>query len=336
VVEDRLSFGVSSPSPEVAVYDVGTGTEILRIWIGNPARLPQASFVAGSHVVVNFGNSVERFSLDGVRDTLFAAPTGTVVTGLAADAATGIAVFAVQPSLGSPVTLHWYDIATATPLREQAPFEFTGPGVPLPRTSGPPSDELLLRGVTYSDEVGGYAALAGDGTVRELATSGLVQPSPSGELIAHGPGRVCGDIGGPLVEITATATNSVVARYSDPSSSLQVWDWSPDGQEVAIHARPLLGDSECPNTAVAPTWLALSRDGAIREVPSNLALRNEWFGDRAITFRCQNQADAGWFSRRDGLQRPSVCLPFDVEIWLGNQLVATEGTATILGFIEVE
>lgn len=336
VVEDQPSFGLNSPSPEVVVYDAGADAEVTRIWIGNPARQPQASFLAGAHIVVNFGDTVERFALDGFRDTLFAAPPGTIITGLQADSASGVAVIAVQPRLNGPVTLHWIDVLTAAPLREQAAIDFGGPGVPLPRTSGPPDDELLLRGVTYSEELGGYAALSSSGSVRDLTVSGLVQPSPDGAFLAHGPGRLCGGVGGPSIEVTAVATDTVVARYADPSVALLAWDWSPDSQELAIQVRPLLGGSECPNTLVAPSWLALSVDGTVRAISSDVSLRNEWFGDRAITFRCNTQLDGGWFSRRDGLLRPNTCLPFDVEILVGNRPIAVEGTAAILGFIEVE
>jgi hypothetical protein len=86
---------------------------------------------------------------------------------------------------------------------------------------------------------------------------------------------------------------------------------------------------------VSPDWLVLGIDGSVRSVGSPLTLRSEWFEERAVTFRCGSRLDAGWFSRRDGLQRPSDCLRFDVEILVDGRPIATEPTATILGFVDL-
>lgn len=336
VIEDTLSFGLGSPSPEVVVYDVGAGEELRRIWIGNPGRQPQASFIVGSYVVVNFGDTVWRYALNGTRAPLIEAPAGTVISALAVDQASGVAVIATQQRLGSPADWTWIDVASSSILRSVEGVAFDGPGDPLPRIIGTADQPALVRGATYTEQPGGYAILDTDGLARELAVAGFVVPSADGRFLAHGPGAVCDNIGGATIDITEVSSNRIVASYSDPSVSLIPWDWSPDGGELAFQARPLQPDGVCPNTQVAPAWLTLSIDGTVEAVASAVALRDRWYGERAVTFRCADQHDAGWFSRRDGLQRPSDCLEFDVEIWLGSAPIALEPTAAILGFIEVD
>ena len=338
--DDTLANSPGSPGPEVVVWDVGAELEIGRFWIGEPVRLPQASLIAGHHLVVNYGDALWRFTLDGTREPIFEAPVDSVITSITVDRSGEFAVVALQTRLGDPVRLQWIEVATGLVVREAAPIvdEATF-GRPHPRIVGAPEEPALLQGATSPDRPGGYAILEPDGALRALATIGFATPSSDGAYVAHGPAtQSCDLIHGSRIELLSVADGSALASFEDPTLALTPWEWSPDGVEFAFQARPIGGGSApCDWTIDPPRWFVLSLDGSIREEQSGIAVRTAWSGERAVTFSCLSAAEEpGAHSRTDGLLRASECALDPADILLDGEPIGRGTGVTILGYIEAK
>lgn len=336
-IADNISFGPGSPSPEVAILDVGAGHEIGRVWIGDPSRQPRDSVIAGHHLLVNFGDVLWRYTLDGDREQLLAAPPGSLIGSIAVEPTGAVVVAALQTGLTEPPRLVWIEVATGDLLREHALTGQETAGDPLPRIVGRPTDATLLRGTTRSDPNGSYAVLEGSGTTRGLATTGPAFPSPDGQFVAHGPTtQGCDFLSGPRIELLATGGDATTVAFEDRTMALTPWEWAPDGSEFAFQARQISQVSEsCDWTADQPRWLVLATDGTVREASSAIALRASWYEEQNVSFICGNVPDTGARDPRDGLLRPGGCARSGAAIQVTGITLAQLQNARILGFIEV-
>jgi hypothetical protein len=80
-VQDPRAAAITGPSTDIVVFDVGAAVELIRIRIDRSARPPQASFLVDNYIVVNDGDSLYRYALDGSHEPLLMASEGTTRLG---------------------------------------------------------------------------------------------------------------------------------------------------------------------------------------------------------------------------------------------------------------
>ena len=333
-----VALGTRPPETEIVIYDVAANVELGRIAIDDPSGEPRQSFLAGTQLPVNFGDILWRYSLDGHREQLMAAPVGTMIASMAIDESGRFVVVTLHTGTAATPHLQWLDVASGELLREETLRELKNVRDPLPRIVGAPDEATLLLGTENIDRSRTYGILEADGSIREYGTAGSVIPSPDGRFLAHGPtAEGCTFQQSGRIELLALTDHTITVAFEDDSMALTPWEWAPDGSEFAFEGRRITQLFEsCYWTTEQARWFVLSTDGTVREAPSQMAIRTQWYGERAVSFACASVLESGARGALDGLLRPAHCARGTATIRVAGIALTEAENVRILGFVEVD
>ncbi len=363
--ENYIMTGVVRTAIEVVTYDLGAEEEVASFVVAsrNQPRID----LAGRRVLVNFGETLWSFALDGSGGSELIVVDGYIERLHVSQDGSRIALNHCEEFCGhgDPNDIVVLDVESGNVVltydASTAPDGFVG--VLGPDRWMPDGSALVLAGWTYTDAPGGIARLTLDGDLeiiehqrdynRDIDYRG-VRPS----IVHEGGNRGCaiaGYNGVARIVLRDPLTNEVMNQIEDEWPVFGWGERSPDGQEVLLSRHQLTAelaeaimdgyaDGGCPARAVAEQswqkpreWLVLPVDGS---APFMVADRGEayarWLGDRVVSFVCgDEEATAGSLSalRPESFDRQE-CYQEEIEIRIGGWSVGAGRQPDILGFID--
>ncbi len=314
------------------VYDLGA-EELLFTWSA-PGRIE----VGGTRVFVNTGTSVWVYALDGTdgRELLDGDDAGLVVEAVV-PSERGSAVAVSHYTADNAVhhrdyTMKMIQVADGHVSHEirQEQVEQDLNGYITPAAWGPGDAMLAFQAHAHKEHIGRLGTLSMDGELRFLDTWGFGVDADPFEVR---PTTFANPVGvfdpySPSVELRDPSTGDLVASVLAEWPNLLTHAWAPDGSELLYEAfdfDPGLGqrladvlatpesgglqegDSEAAFDSPSE-WFVLPIDGS-GPVPieSHRAAFERWYGDRAVTFACSNEVQAGRIAH--GWGRPRFADP---------------------------
>jgi len=334
------------PTLEVVTYDIGAKRQLASFEVGEVGEYPNNVIVVGNKLAANLEQRIVLYNLDGSDPReLRRAPAGGSIIGIGASRdGTKIALAEQTDPLCDPECRPYADITSVVFLDvvsgqelpvvpQSAPgfADFRGQAWVL--TWRDDGEGVVVHGATYSEQPGGTATVLLDGSVRTHDLRGYVFLAPNGRYAAHGFDLPCMNVIGHGVSLRDLDAEVDLASVQDDGLVFGPAEWSPDSTQYlysAYAARPSTSGGLCPESAEGPLqWHLLHVDGSPPSpVPDPQALRDRWYGDRRVEFRCDGRPVlyANCFDEQ-GIAQP-------VDIYIADTKVDSGLDVRIIGYIQ--
>jgi hypothetical protein len=330
-IGERSTENRTTPIWRIVLYDLAAGRELWSFDVGDDDDVgdvlddvPAQAMFGGERIAVNLERRVVLYSLDGrqERELYRVEEEDAHVIGVTISpdggkvAMTAQTVALCPPRLPGADTSQCREFSDITQIlvfdaetgrellrvpQSNAGFDgFVGQAYPVGwRDDG---EAFIVGGHTYSEQPGGRAEVALDGTVetRNVPEGGTL--SPTGRHAWTTPGAWYCDLRPALtshvLQIVELETGGTLTRVQYPGLNVAPYEWSPGGRELLYSTYRLVTDTSpeaTPDSCLVEDdasrqWYVLSVEGAaVQQVADAAEARRAWYGDRLIEYRCNGE-----------------------------------------------